>query len=147
MCDIDLRDVLRFHRARGAEATLVLKKVSNPLEYGIVIGDIEGEGGKIEGFIEKPPYSLAYSDLVNTGIYLLSKSVLDSIPDGISYDFARDLFPKMLREKRELYGYVFEGYWCDIGSPEAYRRCCIDAATRKIGGIHSKILIVGCGAG
>ena len=44
----------------------------------------------------------------------------------------------MLREKRELYGYVFEGYWCDIGSPEAYRRCCIDAADRKIGGIHSK---------
>lgn len=137
VCDIDLRDVLKFHRDCKAEATIVLTRVKNPLEYGIVIGNFEGGGGKIEGFIEKPPYSLAYSDMVNTGIYVLSKSVLDSIPDGMPFDFARDLFYKMLSEGRSLFGYVFDGYWCDIGSPEAYHQCCMDAADGKIRGIQS----------
>lgn len=138
VCDLDLQKAANFHRERGAEATLVLTRVPNPLEYGIVVGDMDGEGGRIEGFIEKPPYSLAYSDLVNTGIYVLSKSVLDSIPDGMPFDFARDLFSKMLKEGRGLYGYVFDGYWCDIGSPEAYRRCCLDAAAGKIRGIADR---------
>ncbi len=55
---------------------------------------------------------------MNTGIYLLEPEILQRIPEG-PYDFGRDLFPKMA-QSGGLYGYVMDGYWCDIGDISAY---------------------------
>lgn len=120
MCDFDLTAAMQFHRATGADATIVAKRVADPREYGLVDAR---ENGEISGFIEKPAFSQAVSDLANTGIYILSKSALSLIPHGKTYDFAKDLFPLMLSKSMRLMCWEGKGYWCDIGDLETYISC------------------------
>jgi mannose-1-phosphate guanylyltransferase/phosphomannomutase len=117
LTDVNLSEALSFHEEREAEATLVLKKVDDPSEFGIVTVE---EDGRITDFMEKPDEEEVFSYTANTGIYILEPSVLDDIPEGQEYDWADDQFPKMLEEGRSLYGYVTEAYWEDIGTIEQY---------------------------
>ena len=77
LTDIDIGEVVRFHRAKGAAATLVLKRMNDPLEFGIVMTD---DDGRIERFLEKPTWGQVFSDTINTGIYVLEPDVFDLIP-------------------------------------------------------------------
>ncbi|HEY7677317.1 MAG TPA: mannose-1-phosphate guanyltransferase [Candidatus Methylomirabilis sp.] len=118
LTDFDLTQAIAFHRARGARATIVLTRVENPLQYGLVITDDEG---RITRFLEKPTWSEVFTDTVNTGIYILEPEVLEFIPPGVEVDFSRDLFPLLMREEKALYGYVAAGYWRDVGDLIEYR--------------------------
>jgi mannose-1-phosphate guanylyltransferase/phosphomannomutase len=117
LTDCDLTRILDFHAEKGAEATMVLKSVENPLDFGIVITE---EDGRISRFLEKPAWGQVFSDTVNTGIYVLEPSVLGEIPAEGEYDFSKELFPKLLEAGRPLYGFVTEDYWEDIGTLEQY---------------------------
>jgi len=119
LTDIDLDEVVGFHQRRGALATVVLKRVPNPLEFGIVITT---DDGRIERFLEKPHWGQVFSDTINTGIYVLEPEVFEHIPDGQPSDFASDVFPKLLDQGAPLFGFVADGYWEDVGSLEAYQR-------------------------
>ncbi len=127
--DCDLTEAMRLHKERGALATLVLKHVEMPLEYGVVIADADG---RVRRFVEKPGWGEVFSDTVNTGIYLLEPEVLERIPEGRPYDFGRDLFPAMVAEGLPVYAYVMNGYWCDIGDIPAYLRAHMDAMDGRI---------------
>ena len=129
ICDFDLTAAAEYHRAHGGLATVILTRVKSPLEYGVVVTD---ENGCITRFIEKPSWSRAYSDTVNTGIYIFSKEIFDYIPDNIEYDFAKDVFPKLLKKGLSIQGYVAEGYWCDIGNIAAYTMCNKDVLDGKL---------------
>ena len=129
VCDFDLRACMDFHRARCAEATLVLCPSAAPLEYGLVVTDREG---RIRRFVEKPAWDQVVTDRVNTGIYLLSPGVLETIPEGEPRDFGRDIFPQLLREGRRLYGCEAEGYWCDVGDCGSYLACTADALDGRV---------------
>lgn len=120
VCDIDLTAAVQFHYDKKSEVTIVMAKVEDPLEYGVVLC---APDGRIKRFIEKPAWSQAFSDTVNTGIYIINKNVLAEIPQRKKYDFSRDLFNRMLAEGRRLYGYESDGYWCDIGDLGAFYRC------------------------
>jgi len=74
LTDIDLGKAVEYHYSKGSMATLVLKKVDIPLEYGVVVTD---ENGRITRFLEKPSWGEVFSDTVNTGIYILSPEVLN----------------------------------------------------------------------
>jgi mannose-1-phosphate guanylyltransferase/phosphomannomutase len=117
LTDIDLTKLIAFHREKGALATLCLKSVENPLEFGIVI---TREDGSIERFLEKPNWGQVFSDTINTGIYVLEPEVFDYIPEDTVFDFSSDLFPLLLDKGLPLYGYVAEGYWCDVGNFDTY---------------------------
>ncbi len=132
LTDADLTRIVEFHQAKGAEATIVLKSVENPLDFGIVITE---EDGRISRFLEKPAWGQVFSDTVNTGIYVLEPSVLKEIPLGQEYDFARDLFPRLLEVGRPLYGYVTEDYWQDIGTLEQYMQAQRDVLDGKMKGV------------
>lgn len=136
--DINLTEAIQFHKARKAEATIVLTRVENPLSYGVVITN---EQGKITRFLEKPSWGQVFSDTVNTGIYILEPEVLDLIPPETEFDFSQNLYPKMLAENRRLYGYVAEGYWRDIGNNEEYFQCHQDLldGKLKLGDLGQKI--------
>lgn len=127
--DFDLRAAVTFHRQSGAEATMVLTRVENPLAYGIVIAD---EHGRISRFLEKPTWGEVFSDTINTGIYLLEPSVLEAVPAGREYDFGKDLFPALLREGRRLAGHVAAGYWRDIGDLVEYRLAHLDLLQDRV---------------
>ncbi|MDX6534058.1 MAG: mannose-phosphate guanylyltransferase / phosphomannomutase [Gaiellales bacterium] len=124
LCDFDLTAIIESHRARGAVATIALKSVENPLEFGVVIMD---EDGRIERFLEKPSWGQVFSDTINTGVYVLEPEVLRAVPEGEPYDFSKQLFPDLLARGKPLYGYVAEGYWLDIGNLDQYRQANFDA--------------------
>lgn len=123
VCDINITDAINYHYSKNADVTIVLSRVDEPLEYGVVMCD---KNGKINRFIEKPSWSQAFSDTVNTGIYIIKHSVLDLIPENTFYDFSRDLFKKLLDSGAELYGCLSSGYWCDIGDINAFYRCSFE---------------------
>ena len=127
--DCNLTDALRFHQEKGALATLVLKSVESPLEYGVVVTDADG---RIRRYVEKPGWGEVFSDTVNTGIYILEPEILNYIPADRPYDFGRELFPALLETGHPLYGYAAEGYWCDIGDISAYLRAHADAMDGRI---------------
>lgn len=123
LTDIDLSSALRSHREHDATVTMVLKRVENPLEYGVIITD---EDGRVRQFLEKPSWGEVFSDTVNTGIYVVDPSVLRLIPTGKSVDWSKDVFPQLLQEGGSIYGHVADGYWTDIGTIEAYMRATAD---------------------
>ncbi|MEW6227354.1 MAG: mannose-1-phosphate guanyltransferase [Bacillota bacterium] len=129
LTDIDIEEAVRFHEARSAVATIVTTRVANPLEYGIVVTDDEG---RIRRFVEKPSWGEVFSDIVNTGIYILEPEVLDYIDAGKPFDFSQDVFPALLHDRKRLYALVADGYWCDVGNLQQYRQAQVDAVTGRV---------------
>jgi mannose-1-phosphate guanylyltransferase/phosphomannomutase len=129
LCDIDLTAAIKFHKEKKSKATIVLKRVENPLEYGVVICDNEQ---RIQRFVEKPGASEIFSDTVNTGIYILEPEVLLYVVMGREQDFSNDLFPLLLLRNEPLFGYVADGYWCDIGNLAVYRQAHLDVLEGKV---------------
>ncbi len=128
-CDFDLAALVRTHLESGAAATLALYRSPEPLPYGLTVTDGDGQ---VRAFIEKPGWSRVVTDLVNTGIYVLSPRAMALVPEGQAFDFAKDLFPLLLQRGEKLLGVAMDGYWCDIGSPLAYYRCCVDALEGRL---------------
>ena len=128
-CDFDLARLMERHRERGAAATLALVRDPAPLRFGLAVTDPED---RIRAFIEKPDWPRVVTDLVNTGIYVLSPRALAAIPEGRAWDFGKDLFPALLEAGETLLGLPMEGYWCDLGTPLSYYRCCVDALEGRL---------------
>jgi mannose-1-phosphate guanylyltransferase len=129
LTDVDVREVVAFHRERGALATLALMRVADASRYGVVELDSHQN---LVGFQEKPDPGEAKSNLANTGIYVLEPAALRYIPDNKYFDFAEDLFPRLLTAGEKLVGYEGNFYWSDIGALEAYRAAQRDALSGKV---------------
>ncbi|MBE9114702.1 mannose-1-phosphate guanyltransferase [Lusitaniella coriacea LEGE 07157] len=127
--DFDLSAAIAFHKENNSKATLILTRVPNPIEFGVVITDSDE---KIVRFLEKPSTSEIFSDTVNTGTYILEPEVLDYLPANEESDFSKDLFPLLLEKGDPIYGYVADGYWCDVGHLDAYRDAQYDGLQGKV---------------
>jgi len=118
MTDFDLEGAIRWHKEKNSEATILLTRVENPLPYGIVIIN---DQGRIVRFLEKPSWGEAFSDTINTGIYILEPRTVRLIPPKTNFDFSQNLYPLMLSKKMGLYGMIADGYWKDVGNINEYR--------------------------
>ncbi|BAZ68486.1 MAG: mannose-1-phosphate guanyltransferase [Pelatocladus maniniholoensis HA4357-MV3] len=127
--DFDLTAAIEFHKQTKSKATLILTRVPNPIEFGVVITD---EDHRICRFLEKPSTSEIFSDTVNTGAYILEPEVLEYLPANTESDFSKDLFPLLLAKGEPMYGYIAQGYWCDVGHLDAYREAQYDALEQKV---------------
>ena len=125
LTDIDLGKFLRFHKENKAIATLALKRVADPTQYGVVVREKE----RIVRFQEKPKREEAISNLANTGIYLFEPDIFGFIPEGTFYDFGKQLFPELLKKDEKMCGYVMREYWCDVGDLNVYREAHYDMLT------------------
>ncbi len=113
--DLNLADMLAFHRAKGAQATIALTRVDNPCAFGVVETDSDG---RVQCFIEKPSPDQVTTHWINAGIYILEPEVLGQVPANSHYMFEKGLFPLLLELGKPVYGYPFGGYWMDMGTPE-----------------------------
>ena len=129
LTDIDLSDLIAFHKDNNALVTVALARVPDPLEFGIVILD---DDGKIQRFLEKPTWGQVFSDTVNTGIYVMEPEVLEHVPAGQVVDWSADVFPKLLENGARLYGWIADSYWEDVGSHESYFKAQADVLTGKV---------------
>jgi mannose-1-phosphate guanylyltransferase len=119
LTDLDLTRLLADHEERGARATLGLHPVDDSSVYGLVSRDDEG---RVLEFLEKT--GEAVPGEVNTGMYVLERSVLDLIPAGEMVSIEREVFPRLVGDG--LHGTLLDGYWMDIGTPERYLQATWD---------------------
>jgi mannose-1-phosphate guanylyltransferase len=114
---VDVADVLRAHRAKGALGTMVLAEVEDTRPYGVAALDADD---RITKFVEKPAPEDAPSHWINAGLQVWRSSILDEIPAGRPVSFEQEIVPPTL--SRGVYGYRANGYWEDAGTPERLLR-------------------------
>jgi NDP-sugar pyrophosphorylase family protein len=124
LTDIDLTRLVAAHRAAGGAATMAVKQVEDPSMYGVVVAD---EDRRVRGFQEKPPREQAQSHLCNCGIYAFEPAIFDHVPPGEFCDWAKDVFPALLRDDVPFHVWQMDGYWNDVGNIEQYRSSNFDA--------------------
>ncbi len=129
LTDVDIQGLVAFHKEKGALATVALHRVYDTSEFGVVEID---EEGNISGFQEKPDPKEAISTLANSGVYVFEPGVLEYIPEDTFFDFARDVFPRLLEARERFVGYQGDFYWSDIGTLEAYRQAQYDVLSGKV---------------
>ncbi len=129
LTDLPIDRLVRMHEEKRAVATIGLVERPNVDQYGVVV--VDGDG-RITGFQEKPARGTERSKLVNTGIYAFSPEIFDRIPANEFYDFGKQVFPELLEDGKPFYGYDARGaYWCDIGTPDEYRRASADVVNAR----------------
>lgn len=133
LTNINLARLLQFHQQKKALATLALKRVADPREYGVAV--IDGED-QIRYFLEKPSHELTVPAMVNTGIYILEPEIMSDLAFDTPYDFSYDVFPNLIKQGLPLFGYYTECYWRDIGTIASYRQAIADVLAGKIDHIH-----------
>jgi len=112
LSDFNISEILDFHRKNKAMVTIVLTEVEDPRQFGIV----EMENNKIVRFLEKPDKEQTFSHIASTGIYVIEPEILDYLKE-VPFDFAKDLFPELMKKNIDIYGYMGKGIWLDTGRP------------------------------
>ncbi|MFC1846213.1 sugar phosphate nucleotidyltransferase [Chloroflexota bacterium] len=115
--DIDLTEMLNFHKEKNAKVTIALTPVDDPTQFGVVETDSEK---RITRFTEKPGWEQVKSNYINAGIYIINNEVMNRIPENTRFMFEHDVFPKLLSDGEPVYGYDTNAYWIDMGTPEKY---------------------------
>jgi mannose-1-phosphate guanylyltransferase len=126
LTDMDLTAQLAFHEERDARATLALIPVEDTSSYGVVP---TADDGAVEAFLEKSP-GPAPTNRINAGAYVIERDVVELIPAGRAVSFEREVFPAMVGEG--LYGFMSDGYWIDIGTPERYLEATYDLLSGRV---------------
>jgi len=116
MCDLDVAELVKFHRSRGGLGTISLTPVDDPSQFGIVETDAHG---KVLRFVEKPRPSETTSRFASAGTYVFEPEALDAMPGTQKLSIERVVFPDMVRNG-ELYAMATEGFWIDAGRPSTY---------------------------
>jgi mannose-1-phosphate guanylyltransferase/phosphomannomutase len=127
--DKDLDKMIKAHIEKKALATIGLSLVDDPSEYGIVLMN---ERSRITRFLEKPKGEIIFSNTANTGMYVFDQAIFDYIPSGVFFGFGHNLFPRLLDQKKPLYGHLTSSYWRDVGNLKVYRQTQYDALAGRV---------------
>jgi len=112
--EIDLRELVHFHRRHEGLASMAVLRVDDSGRYGTVE---VAAGGHVIGFAEKT--GVSEPGLVNGGIYVFNRPIFNYLPDGPA-SLERHVFPRILSQG--LYALEQRGTFIDIGTPEDYAR-------------------------
>lgn len=133
----DIKEGIRIHKESGAIATIGTKQIPKECvsSFGVVVTD---ENGYITEFQEKPPVEEAKSNLINTGIYIFNYKIFDYIPENEFCDFAKNVFPKLLKDK-QINTFDVKEYWNDVGTISQYKQSIQDVFNGVCKIKHAKI--------
>lgn len=134
----DIKKGIEIHKASGAIATIGVKEIPHEFvsHFGVVV---TGDDGFIKEFQEKPSVEEAKSNLINTGIYIFNYKIFDYIPENTFYDFAKNVFPKLL-EENAINTFIVDEYWNDIGTIGQYKQSIQDVFNGLCKIEHDKIV-------
>ncbi|MFA6430769.1 MAG: NDP-sugar synthase [Candidatus Margulisiibacteriota bacterium] len=125
LTDINISQIVDYHKRKKSKATLTLTRVEDPTAYGLIISD---KDGRISMFLEKPSWEqvntcsaeFGSANTINSGIYVLDPAIFKKVPRGTIYSFERELFPSLLERGEAMFAYISDRYWMDIGKPGQY---------------------------
>jgi mannose-1-phosphate guanylyltransferase len=110
---LNVKKMLEFHKKQGGIATVAFKRAGVPLEYGIAHVD---ETHHVTSFKEKP----IVENLINASVYIFEPEILNYIKP--KEDFAKNVFPRLMADKKKINAFVFDDYWLDIGRTSDYEK-------------------------
>jgi NDP-sugar pyrophosphorylase family protein len=131
--DINISDMLKYHKKKKSFVTIGLTRVKDPTAFGLVETN---KNGRIERFLEKPTWDEITCNTINAGTYIFEPQAVKHIPPKVNFSLERGLFPNLLENKFPMYGYTFNGYWLDIGTIEKYLQAHYDLLSDKM---HFKV--------
>ena len=126
---IDLTEIIEAHMESGALATITLTAVDDPTAYGLVEVD---HRLRVKRFVEKPGSEEVHTSLINAGIYVLERQILNMIPTEREVSIEREIFPQ-LQAMGQLSAFVSSAYWRDIGTPRNYLAASNDVLSGAVG--------------
>jgi mannose-1-phosphate guanylyltransferase len=129
LTSINLKSMISFHKSKKSDITISLAPVEDPTAYGLVPVD---KNSRVKEFLEKPSMEEINTNLINAGTYIIEPHIMGHVPQGENYSFERELFPKVLKLGYNIYGFVYNGYWLDVGTPEKYMSAHYDILDKKI---------------
>jgi mannose-1-phosphate guanylyltransferase len=135
LSDVNITELVGFHRGTGAEATIALTRVDDPSRFGVVPID---DHGRVESFVEKPPVGEAPTNWINAGTYVCESSMLDRIPPGRPVSIEREVFPAMVADQ-VLYAWHSPAYWVDAGTPGTYLSAQLDIIDGRRGNAEEPV--------
>lgn len=115
LTELELNDMIIFHKKNSALVTIALKEVKEPSRYGVAVM----EGDRIMRFVEKPPKGTEPSKLAASGIYVMEPKIKQMLPREF-LDATGMVFPILLEKGATINGYVSQKFWIDVGVPETY---------------------------
>ena len=138
LTNADIKKGIEIHQKSNAIATIGIKKIPKEevSHFGVVVTDSDGF---ITEFQEKPSIEDAKSDFINTGIYIFDYKIFEYIPENTFYDFAKNVFPKLLAE-HSINTFEITEYWSDIGTLSQYKQATTDLFENKCHFNHSPIV-------
>jgi mannose-1-phosphate guanylyltransferase len=136
LTDLDLSALIDFHRRSKAIGTIALTRVADARPFGLV--DTETDG-RVVAFREKPVELVPGT--VNAGTYVLEPRALADVPSGVMVSIERETFPSLISRGEPLFAFVSDGYWRDLGTPEAYLQAHFDALEGRMGGRYPQPLL------
>jgi NDP-sugar pyrophosphorylase family protein len=129
LTDANLTQLIAFHRARRALATMAVVPVDARFDYGITLTT---PAGRITRFVEKPSWGEIFSNQVNSGIYVFEPAIFSFIPKNRVYDFGKQVWPELLRRRKPIFAWKTAAYWCDVGNLQEYRRAQKEFLEKKL---------------
>ena len=135
LTSLDLNALIKFHKDTQADVTLTLTRVLDITPFGLV--EINAQS-QVQAFREKPNAEQASQflaqgiDTINAGTYVLEPKIFDIYPTGEPLSFERKVFPNALERGLNMMGFVSDGYWMDMGTPEKYYQAQVDVLEGKV---------------
>jgi len=126
MTDLNVADLVAFHRRSGAQATISLTPVDDPSQFGIVETDADG---RVLRFVEKPQPGETKSRFASAGTYVMEESTLVLMPGTEKLSIERVTFPQLVAEGG-LFAMATDDYWIDAGRPDTYVQANCDIAAQ-----------------
>ncbi|MEO6819525.1 MAG: nucleotidyltransferase family protein [Ginsengibacter sp.] len=124
MFKVDIQALAAFHFQTNADCSLSLKPMVNFDRYGVV--SIDGKGA-VQSFKEKQFYQ---SGLINGGVYALNTNSFNAENLPEKFSFEKDYLEKKVNEgsnyESEIFGFIQDQYFIDIGIPEDYERAKLE---------------------
>lgn len=115
----DLSEMIKKHYESASDLTIACSEVEDTSRFGVLVTD---KTGRIVRFCEKPSEGECDSKLVNIGIYIISRDIIEDLPENTKLDFSLDVFPKLLKTKKVM-AWKSNAYWCDMGTLSSYLEC------------------------
>ena len=134
--DFDIKSFQEFDSSHESIATILVHPNSHPYDSDLVEIDSDFQ---VKSFLSKPhPEELIYKNLVNAAVYILSPQIMDYIESGISSDFGKHIFPKLLEKGQKIYAYQTAEYIKDMGTKDRFPLVCQDLETGKVKRLNRK---------
>ncbi len=130
MLSMKIDDLVDFHTVQKGVATLAVHPNDHHYDSDHVVIDNDC---RITDFLLKDQKPRYYNNLVSAAVYILSPTVFHYIPEDVSTDFVKDIFPEMIGHHEKIYGYKTAEYIKDIGTVYRFERVSRDFESGKIG--------------